>query len=349
MFFESLIDAMTPSFLKKPRHSYAEASKECIPDTTCIGQVRGHATAKQGLLIAATGRHNVLMIGPPGEGKTLLASTLPGFLSHLTSSEMEERARFLQSKNYPVRPFIKTNPTATPSQLLGSGHSRPTPGLITEAHGGILFLDEIAEFKKGTLESLRTPLEDGHIFVTRGGITECFPSRFQLVGAMNPCPCGYYDDSELPTEQPICKCNPREVIRYRRKLSGPILNRIDLILPIEEVPSKDQFSPPVPNQSSIFLAKVKEATSFRELMRGQFFPNSEIPGYETFNPHSTFFNWTPASLDVLKQVMDQPKFSTRQATRLAKVSRSVADLVQSEELLPIHVREAKSFIDHEIL
>jgi magnesium chelatase family protein len=345
--FQSLKDVMTDLF-GTPKHSYSE-EMEKIPSPIDIGLVRGQAKAKIGLLYSAIGRHNLLMIGPPGEGKTLLASTLPGFLPPLDPEEIAVRSQYLPSKNYPIRPFIKANQTATPSQLLGTGYSHPLPGLVTEAHGGVLFLDELSEFKPATLNCLRTPLEDGNVFITRGGSTTCFPSNFQLVGATNPCPCGYYNWEEPIEEQTACTCKLLDVLKYQRRISGPILDRIDLVVDIKEVTSEEQFLPPSPGLSNQYRAKVKECITFRELERNQYYPNSQIPGHEAFNANSSLFRWNADGLAVLKRVLDQPKFSTRKATKLAKVSRTIADTCFSDAIVASHVEVALSYVDNPVL
>ena len=203
--------------------------ESAIPRAVDFGAIRGQTTAKEAAVIAAAGGHNLLLIGPPGEGKSLLASAMPGILPRLTTPEKVQLTKIYSAygaldhdgEAVTRRPFRAIHHTASKQSLVGGGTGIPKPGEITLAHLGVLFLDEIAEFSRATLETLRQPLESGEVIISRVQATITYPCRVTLVAAMNPCPCGYYG-SEL------CKCKDRDVAAYQKKLSGPLLDRIDL-------------------------------------------------------------------------------------------------------------------------
>lgn len=308
---------------------------------TCIGELRGQEDAKIGMLIAAYGGHDVLMIGPPGEGKTFLASCVPGFLPTLTEQERRERQAYLGDTSS-LRPFVVAGSSCTETDLVGGGRTHPRPGYITQAHGGILFLDELVHFKKEVVDSLRAPMEDGKITITRGGTKTTFPCNFQMIAAMNPCPCGYNGYA-------TCSCKEGEIKRYLKRISGPILDRIDIFLSLGATTSQEFFSPPIPNQSNSFLARIKEAISFRELGRNQYCPNSLIPGHEVANPQSSLLRWSDSGLGRFKQVIDAPKFSGRKKTRLGRVARSYADLHFDECITEEHINIALRYTDSSII
>ena len=305
----------------------------------CIGQVRGQETAKLGLVLASIGGHNILLVGPPGEGKSFICSTMQGFMPPLYGGHINELEYIYEDTNLPtpsLRPFIEVSPNITPAALLGGGH-KPTPGAISLANRGILFMDEFPEYDKGMLESLRGPMESGDIVVTRKGITKVYDCAFQLIAAMNPCPCGYF-----PSD--TCTCSANKVARYQGKLSGPMLDRIDMVISMQKLSAVDKFKPPVFNQTGIFYIKVLEALTHSTEVRSQVIRNAYIPGHETFDPSSRYYRWTNDALLLFKRIVDLPMFSSRKAVRLSRLSRSVSDLQKEEEISVRSLRIAYSYM-----
>jgi magnesium chelatase family protein len=318
-----------------------------------IGQIRGQEEAKIRLLLAAIGRHDVLMIGPPGEGKTTLARSMPGFLSPLDAEEYEvlcDVYKDLPGRILPsyTRPFVETNPTTRESVLLGGGLSKPIPGLISQASGGILFMDEIIEFDRKMLDTLRQPMSRGWIAIERRGKCRVYPCRFQLIAACNPCPCGYFGDSDDDGNN-LCTCRPHEVHRYQRKLSGPLLDRIDMVIPIDRITVDEQLSPPIENESYRFSQLVRAAQGIRE-SRVQGFTNNEIPDHEAVNPSSQYMRWSANGLRVFREyALDDARFSSRRRGRFAKVARTVADSVLCESIESRHVEKAYEVVNEKII
>lgn len=317
--------------------------ESAIQSAIDFGKIKGHKRAKDAALIAAAGGHNLLMIGPPGEGKSLLASAIPGILPRLTNEEKVQLTRIysacgeLDRDGVAVtrRPMRSIHHTASKQALIGGGSKIPRPGEITLAHLGVLFLDEIAEFSGSTLESMRQPIEAGEVSISRVGATITYPCRFTLVAAMNPCPCGFYG-----TEK--CKCKPNEVKKYQQKLSGPILDRIDLQVELSRLTTEERFAPDEDGVSPRLRATV-EAARERQTKRfqGTGIPyNAAIPGGRVRD----YCNFSPQAFEHFKSIIDTNTLSTRSMDRLAKTARTVADLAGMDFLEPDHLDKAASFV-----
>lgn len=304
-------------------------------------EVQGQQAAKRALLVAAAGRHNLLLSGPPGTGKTLLASRLPGLLPPLSEAEALEVAA-VQSvvcleplRGWPQRPFRQPHHSASSPALVGGG-SRPQPGEISLAHHGILFLDELPEFDRKVLEVLREPLESGFIVIARAHSKVRFPARFQLVAAMNPCPCGYFGD---PSGR--CRCSHEQVQRYRYKLSGPLLDRIDLHISVSrETTSLRQ--PPNPGLNSAEAVAQVCAAHQLQLQR-QGCSNAQL----TLNALSIHCKLSDHDRSWLEQACERLNLSLRATHRILKVARTLADLDSAPIIARTHLAEALQYRFHE--
>ena len=307
--------------------------------TEDLADVCGQLAARRLLEIAAAGAHNLVFCGPPGTGKTMLASRMPGILPVLSEAEWSEVAALRSiAGNKPEviasrqRPFRAPHHTASAVALVGGG-SEPRPGEISLAHHGILFLDELPEYPRRVLEVLREPLESGEIRIARARHSLSFPSRFQLLGAMNPCPCGYDGDRERQ-----CRCTPDQVRRYRERISGPLMDRIDLHLFLQRPASRVLLATEQTAETSAVVRSRFVACRARQLLR-QGRPNSMLQRSEPGDPLALH----PSERDLLIRAADRFALSGRACQRILRVSRTIADLDQSNAIGAKHLREALAY------
>lgn len=317
--------------------------KSNLCSTKDFSQVKGQASAKRALEISAAGGHNVLMIGPPGSGKTMLARAFPTILPDLTfeealeSTKIHSVAGILDSKKGFIseRPFRAPHHTSTTVALTGGGN-KAKPGEVSLAHNGVLFLDEMPEYSRSSIEALRQSLEDGSIIISRNSQTIEYPSNFILVASMNPCPCGNYGSVSKP-----CKCSPNQIAKYLGKISGPIMDRIDLYIEVDGVDYEDLHSDFKEETSAQIKLRVDSA---RKIQTERYSGSGIYSNSKMDNEHiNKYCKLSEQCEHLLKLAFENLKLSARAYNRILKVARTIADLDGQEEILPEHISEAISY------
>jgi len=326
-------------FCSDPRRLLEEEPATIVND---IAEIRGQAQAKRAIEVAAAGGHNLLMIGPPGAGKSILARCLPELLPPLAFEEALEVTRIYSiagllergSSLVVRRPFRAPHHTISYAGMVGGGHGLPGPGEISLAHHGVLFLDELPEFDRRVLETLRQPLEDRSILLSRAGVSVRYPASFMLVAAMNPCPCGFLGDPVHP-----CTCSPRDVQRYRKRLSGPFLDRIDIFVEVPRLPIDDLFGARKGESSKDVRARVASARRIQwERMKDEpdLFSNAQLDSAGV----REYCTLDEEAGSILKRAVARFSLSARAHVRILRVARTIADLDGEKRIKAAHVAEA---------
>ncbi len=323
------------------RRAFFESHRTYLVD---FNEVKGQHHVKRALEVAAAGGHNLLMVGPPGTGKSMLAKRLPTIMPDMTEEDAIETTKIhsiagtLDTKKgfLTTRPFRAPHHTISDAGLLGGG-TNPGPGEVSLAHHGVLFLDELPEFRRQTLEVLRQPLEDGHVTISRAAGSLTFPARFMLVAAMNPCPCGFYGDSKRQ-----CRCSVRQIENYRQKISGPLLDRIDIHVEVPLVDFRELTSDAITGESS---AVIRERVAAARDIQVNRFKSAKLTTNAAMGAKQVRES---CKLDAegrgyLEHAMEQMNFSARAHDRILKVARTLADLAGKQDITGNEVLEAIQF------